>query len=38
MGTFEIDDFKIRELYGLCKSHKIKGFKKKCQNKKYLMR
>ena len=28
MSTFEIDDFKISELYGLCKSHKIKGFKK----------
>ena len=28
MNTFEIDDCKIRELYGLCKSRKMKGFKK----------
>ena len=36
MDTFEIDDCKIRDLYDLCKSHKIKGYKK-CRKKKYLM-
>ena len=28
MGTISADDFKIRDLYGICKSHNIKGFKR----------
>ena len=36
MDTFEIDDCKIRELYDLCKSHKIKGYKKMSKQKIFL--
>ena len=33
MDTFEIDNCKIRELYDLCKLHKIKGYKKMSKQK-----